>query len=466
MIDIATTNKFFSENKSSVILLSPNEQLLNFDTCNKYQIYLVNDIDCISTISLKFIYDNKNDNVVVFVNSTYNKDKFISILTNKILKHFDVNSYFHDTILYFDLNFIYKRELKLISDVSNTSLTNINCKLTNIHYIGQTGTSGYASAAKGYVADYVLNGINVSWSPLKMDSSRNDMDCYVDVLAESVINKKLDYIDKTIIHCTPDIWHKYIVDSCVGYCTWESDRLPKLWVDCINSVPEVWVPSTFNKMCFEQSGVNSIIKVVPHIWHRQCKFNKSDISIKDCFGNTISPYKFTYYCIAELNTRKGIDDLITTFNLVNSKYKNTQLVLKVHYKDYNIKNNIYCIDHIKTLTDKLGKSIFIILKNLSNREILSLHSFCDCYVSLNKGEGFGLTIFDAYKLGNKIITTGYGGSLDYLGSDYVGLVKFKIDKVCNMETFSTNYTVDQLWAYPDLEHVYQLMTMYYQQSVE
>jgi hypothetical protein len=58
-----------------------------------------------------------------------------------------------------------------------------------IKYIGQSGTSGYASAAKGYLADYVLRNIPITWTPLCFDNSTNDKSYYVDALAESVINK-------------------------------------------------------------------------------------------------------------------------------------------------------------------------------------------------------------------------------------------------------------------------------------
>ena len=141
------------------------------------------------------------------------------------------------------------------------------------------------------------------------------------------------------------------------------------------------------------------------------------------------------------------------------------MILKVHYKEYNNTNRKYCIDKLSKLTNKLGKSIYLILDNLSNNEVLALHSFGDCYVSLNKGEGFGLTIFDAYNLGKKVITTGYGGQVDYLGKNYTGLVNFKINKVTGMEKFSTNYSSDQEWAYPDLDHTYLLMKSFYEDKL-
>jgi glycosyltransferase involved in cell wall biosynthesis len=145
------------------------------------------------------------------------------------------------------------------------------------------------------------------------------------------------------------------------------------------------------------------------------------------------------------------------FDKFNDTYKDTQLILKLHYKDYSQQSKEYCISKLRSLTNKIGTDIFIIFENLTNQEVLALHSFGDCYVSLNKGEGFGLTIFDAFNYGKKVVTTGYGGQIDFLGNDYNGLVKYKIDKVSGMDKFSTNYSVDQEWAYPDLEHAYELM---------
>ena len=372
--------------------------------------------------------------------------------------------------------------IKRISGIVNTKPVIVNTKpvvlptvkindVGSVKYIGQSGTCGYASAAKGYLADYVLRNVSVTWIPIVFDDSNNDINYYVDVLAQSCAGVSYNEYDTLILHTTPDIWggliltHRYNVKNVVGYCTWETNKLPSKWVDCINLVDEVWVPSTFNKECFINSGVKSDVKVVPHIWHPQKLFNKDSITIYDYLRNVVPNDKYTFYSIGELNFRKGIEDLVSVFDKFNDTFPDTQLLLKVHYKDYSSVNRQYCINTINKLTNKLGISIHLILDNLSNRDILGLHSFGDCYVSLNKGEGFGLTIFDAFNYKKNVITTGYGGQVDFLGNDYAGLVKYKLDKVSGMESFSTNYSVDQEWAYPDLEHVCELMKKCYENQI-
>lgn len=355
-----------------------------------------------------------------------------------------------------------------IDKTKNVSLKPIEIETKGaIKYIAQSGTCGYACAAKGYLADYVIKGIPVKWQKLVFDNSVNDLSDYVDALAESTSFYEYDSYETLIVHSTPDIWKSYINDNKsilhkIGYCTWETNKLPVKWVESINLMSEVWVPSNFNKETFIESGVVSKIKVVPHIWHDKKLIDKSLIKIYDYCRNEIPKNKYTFYSIGELNFRKGIEDLVTTFDRFNEDYPDTQLILKVHYKEYNVVNKKYCIDTLNKLTNKLGKSIYLILDNISNKQILALHSFSDCYVSLNKGEGFGLTIFDAYNLGKQVITTGYGGQIDYLGNNFKGLVDFKINKVSGMENFSSNYREDQEWAYPDLNHAVFLMKNFYE----
>ena len=334
----------------------------------------------------------------------------------------------------------------------------------SVYYVGQYGTSGYATAAKGYVAEYVTKGVPICWHTLRFDSSKLDTTNYVNALAESAMNRHLPGKDQITLHSTPDLWPEFIrkyecskYKRVVGYCAWESSKLPPKWVDCINMLPEVWVPSTYNKVVYEACGVKSKVEVVPHVWFDQKLLTKNKINITDCFGTELSKTKYTFYSIGELTARKSIEELVKVFDKLNDKYPNTQLLLKVHYKDYTLNNINYIVNKLSVLTDKIGKSIHLLLMNLNEREMLSLHSFGDCYVSLTKSEGFGLTIFEAFHLKKDVIATGYSGHIDFLGKDHPGLVNYKIGSIQGMETFSVNYTSDQEWAYPDLEHTYALM---------
>lgn len=337
--------------------------------------------------------------------------------------------------------------------------------MKGIYYIGQYGTSGYASAARGYLYHYFTLGIPITWDPLYFDNSVMDDDSY-NVVVKSLINKRLPMYDVVIMHSTPDLWPKFreekrsMIDGkiVIGYCTWETNKLPVEWVRCINTtVNEVWVPSFYNERCFKESGVTVLIRVVPHIFLNKSLPPRNNIQFLTN-GRVLSiSNAFTFYTIGEFNTRKGIDDIIKAFCETFTNKDNVRLVLKVHYKDYTSKNKLKCESLIAEAIKPYENipPIICLTENLTSTDILSLHSIGDCYISLTKAEGFGLTIFDAMHYGKRLIVTGYGGHMDFLGENHPGLVKYKLGSVKGME--NVTYQEDQTWAYPDIEHAKQLM---------
>lgn len=342
--------------------------------------------------------------------------------------------------------------------------------LKGVYYIGQYGTSGYASAAKGYLYHYFTNGIPITWEPLYFDNSQLGDDNQYDVVVKSLRNKPIAQHDVVIMHCTPDLWPKYWLEKpdilkgrmVNGYCTWETNRLPKNWVKYMNGyVNEVWCPSTYNSDAFRESGVTKPIRVVPHIFLPQPLPDPNSIKLVDMRnGDRVEKDgRYTFYTIGELNARKGIEDTIQAFCEAFKPNDPVRLILKVHLRNYSIENKKKCEDILLTEILKYPSHapIVCLLEPMTSSEILALHSIGDCYLALTKAEGFGLTIFDAYNYGKTVIATGYSGHIDFLGKSYPGLVRYKIGPVTGMTSFSPNYTEEQLWAYPDIDHAIDLM---------
>lgn len=457
--------QIIKKNQEIVVLSDSKEFVNNLDKLidKKVDIILVDSVfDFFSFEAYIFREDIES---IVLINDVYDKKEFVTNLTKNLLNIFEKRNQFKPIILYPQTDYKYKDSLVRISQLCKPYInySKIDCNNSALLYIGQYGTSGYASAAKSYIADYVLKGTNIYWQSLKFDDSKLDESFYVDSLAKSAMYKKYKKYDRAILHTTPDLWKNYIKDfngrinSIIGYCTWETTKLPNSWVDYINQVDRVMVPSTFNKQSFIESGVTSDIQVVPHLWFEQKLPDKKDIRIVDFYGNIVPCDKYTFYCISELNQRKGVLDLVKIFDQLNDT--NKQLILKIHYKNYEKSNIEHCLRILHDTTKNIGKNIYLILTNINNSELLSLHSFGDCLVSLNRGEGFGLTIFDAFNLKKKIITTGFGGQTDFLTNNYSGLVNYKLVPVNGMNSFNKNYTSDQLWAEPDLEHAKYLMSI-------
>ena len=79
---------------------------------------------------------------------------------------------------------------------------------------------------------------------------------------------------------------------------------------------------------------------------------------------------------------------------------------------------------------------------------------CDCYVSLHRSEGFGLTLAEAMAYGTPVIGTAYGGNLEFMNEQNSYLVPFSHGRVpegCDP------YPAGIEWAEPDLESAAELM---------
>lgn len=339
----------------------------------------------------------------------------------------------------------------------------------SILYIGQYGTCGYAAATKQYIANYIMQNVPVKWEPLYFETSKLDDDNYVNYLAKSAIAKQIKH-NTVILHCTPDLWPSYrkkYADKCVGcrvigYTVWETSRLNPDWVDYINSsVDEVWCPSNYNKDVFTHSGVTIPIKVVPHLFFGSPLPAKLNVTIDGAL-----PDHYTFYNISEFTERKNLKELIECFCQEFTKTDKVQLIIKTHYKGYTADGTNYCKSEIKKITDKYPNhaNIVVVYDNLTENQILALHAYGDCYVTLARSEGFGLTVFDAYNYKKQIIATGYSGYLDFLNNNYPGLVNYTLVPVNNgMNGYNNYYTHEnQTWAQPDLDDVKNKLRMYYE----
>ena len=82
-----------------------------------------------------------------------------------------------------------------------------------------------------------------------------------------------------------------------------------------------------------------------------------------------------------------------------------------------------------------------------NETIAAFFLDVDCYVSLHRAEGFGLTMARAMAAGRPVIATGYSGNLDFMDADTSVLVPSTIVPVGPDPVYPATGT----WADPDLD---------------
>ena len=314
-------------------------------------------------------------------------------------------------------------------------------------------SSGYAACGRSYIRALIEAGNDVSINQVSFEEARPELGSYADYILPN-IDKNNNY-DVNIVHLTPEQYpiHLQYGKVNIGFTVWETTKIPDLWVECCNSMDAIIVPCEWNVKVFRNSGVTVPIFCVPHV------VDLGDIDTVPEFSvDGVSNTSFKFYSICQFTERKDIISLLKAYWYAFDSNDDVVLILKTYrsnYSDSETKVVIETIKRIKAIMpmpDGRGyPRVNVITDMLSVDEITGLHKYGDCFVSLNRAEGFGLPEAEAATVGNPNIVTGFGGVLEFLNNTNSLLVNYTLTPVSGMPHIPW-YKGDQLWAQADVEH--------------
>lgn len=156
--------------------------------------------------------------------------------------------------------------------------------------------------------------------------------------------------------------------------------------------------------------------------------------------------------------RKNPVDLLRAYMTEFKPDENVAMVLKTYVVNPSNQSEAQRIrDRIRDIKKKMYlkeyPKILLISSLLSKNQIRTLHTQCDCYVSLHRCEGFGIPFAEAMLAKNPVIATEYGGPADFMKTQMC--VKYQMTPVYGMPW--SIYTGHMNWAQPDLMHARKLM---------
>jgi len=231
---------------------------------------------------------------------------------------------------------------------------------------------------------------------------------------------------------------------------WEESLFPRHWVDDFNNHLDcITVMSKQVKKILIDSGVYLPIKVsglgVDHIEETPTDVNFS-----------VRKKSFSFLHISSCFPRKGIDILLKAYGLSFSSKDNVTLVIKTFP---NIHNNVFnLLKGYKKLNSNYP-DVNIINHNLNDMEVKSLYKQCNVLVAPSFGEGFNLTVAEAMNLRIPVITTAWGGQMDFCNSSNSWLVDY------DFEYSNTHFNLfDSVWAKPSFAHLAKIMKDLYLSS--
>ena len=242
----------------------------------------------------------------------------------------------------------------------------------------------------------------------------------------------------------PDIWiqvsvptelqavGKYNIGVTAGT---EGSICPAEWIDKLNAMNLIIVPSEFTKSVFEETAkqsnkiITTKIEVIPEYFNETVYTNKQVKNLDEL--NSIEE-DFAFLSVGHWlqgqpgEDRKNVSGLVHTFlNTYQGKKDAPALILKTSGATYSTMDRMDIEDRINQIrsiftTTKLP-NIYLIHGELTDDEMNSLynHPKVKAMVSFTKAEGFGRPLLEFSTTGKPIIAPHYSGQSDFLKKDFI-----------------------------------------------
>jgi predicted O-linked N-acetylglucosamine transferase (SPINDLY family)/glycosyltransferase involved in cell wall biosynthesis len=232
----------------------------------------------------------------------------------------------------------------------------------------------------------------------------------------------------------------------IGFWAWELPAFPPEWQPAFNQFHEIW---TYSNACAEAISIVSpipVIKIMPSISLVQPSIDREALGLPQD--------KFIFLFIFDFYSRIERKNPLAVIEAFNQAFGNDDRVLLI----VKSANSSKFVEQQKLLNSAIAKTNCANIKHidgyLSKDRINALLYNCDCYISLHRCEGFGLTMAEAMFYGKPVIATGYSSNTEFMNVGNSFLVKYKLVPIT--ADFGP-YKKGNIWAEPNTEHAAYLM---------
>lgn len=225
----------------------------------------------------------------------------------------------------------------------------------------------------------------------------------------------------------------------IGLWYWETDVLTDRQISSFDWVDEVWGATEYMCRTFERYERVPVRHVpVPLVFEdpQLVPGDRERLGLDDRFTVLFS---FDFLSVVD---RKNPLGLVDAFCRAFDPADGARLILK------GINGEVFP-DKLEELLDAAANRADIDVwdRYLSSRDRLALVAAVDCYASLHRSEGLGLTMAEAMAVGTPVVATAYSGNLDFMDDSCALLVPAR--EVLIGE--GSLYPADGHWAEPDLD---------------
>jgi glycosyltransferase involved in cell wall biosynthesis len=224
----------------------------------------------------------------------------------------------------------------------------------------------------------------------------------------------------------------------IGYWFWELADFRRDWVPAFGYVDEVWSASEFGRTAIaRQSDVPVLCMPLPVVPPPPAAVDRSHFGLRE----DAYLFLFTFDVSSQLE-RKNPFGLIQAFRRAFGGQSDVVLILKYTNGEYDPRE-------VARLREATHESNVVHVEGyLTRDELAGLMRAADCYVSLHRAEGFGLTIAEAMALGKPVIATNYSGNTDFMTASNSYPVDYRLVPIARDHG---PYLRGMTWADPDID---------------
>jgi len=231
-----------------------------------------------------------------------------------------------------------------------------------------------------------------------------------------------------VCHSEPGAWSlptpRYHTSACpsseaaftIGRTMFETDRLPEGWVDRLNKMDLIWVPTSFARAVFEGGGVDAKrLRVVPEAVDTAL-FDPTKHAALDVMAAD-SRYKFL--SVFKWEERKGWDILLRAF-LAEFPSPDSGAALYIrttaYHSDSEFEERVatFARETLKMAPDAPLSHIIILKDELPLQDLPRLYAGADCFVLASRGEGWGRPHIEAMAMGVPTMATNWSGNTEFM----------------------------------------------------
>jgi glycosyltransferase involved in cell wall biosynthesis len=227
----------------------------------------------------------------------------------------------------------------------------------------------------------------------------------------------------------------------IGFWVLETTGVSECWLRNSERFDEIWTASSFCRAVLENNGVQCPVRVLPHALHA------TPGMIERERRNCLPGFHFlTLYDSHSRISRKNPLGVIWAFRSSFPRDEPVRLTVK-------IRNACPGERELLHAAASYDPRVSVVDQEFTGQEMAQLYQDAHAFVSLHRGEGFGLHIAEAMLSGLVVVMSGCGGCLDFARHDRVHWVAVA-DAPVNDLYFREN---GGTWWEPDLGHAASLM---------